>query len=209
MFGKDAFAEGDQLGWKTTAADQPDRLNFSEDAKQKLAELRAAVEHPRVQPAVTPRAGLTAGQERHLSSLETAETAIDKTNIKTQFVDLFQTRYFLTESAAERLYTDVVNHLSTTPLTITVKAKDWFGSGAPKSTKFTPAAAKVKETPVATVFGKPSATGNISHLPTWDDTNLPAAEQRKEDLAGIKDELMTGLNQPSSAEKAVRRLNVN
>ncbi len=213
MFGDNALGAGGSLQWNAGGVNAADRLAFSQEAEAKLAELRQAVQAPGQQAAPQPRAGVTAGQERHLSGLEAAEQQIDRANIKTQFVTLFQSRYFLTAGAADALYTNVVNHLGAAPLTITVRAQDWFGKAQAPNPAFAPSAGKVKQTPVATAFGKAAATGDIRHLPTWDDSNLPAEQQRGAKYLRFrawKDELMSGLNQLSSAEMAVfGALNVN
>jgi Domain of unknown function (DUF4157) len=206
MFGPNPLGAGDQLQWVPQGAGSADDLAFSPSAQGKLFLLEQAVAHPPVPAPVVPRAGLTAGQEQHLASIESDEAARNLAGVQAQFEQLFQTRYHITAAAAATMYTNVVQHLQNAPITITVRAADWFGKAAAPDPNFQPANATVAQTPVSQIFRKHNAVGNIVHLPTWNDTGLDATAQRGDKYMRFrawKDELMSGLRELPARERAV------
>lgn len=213
MFGANAFANADTLGWQQQQQGKADRLAMTNEAEAMLAALRQEVAKPTIEAAVVPRAGLTEGQERHLQSIEQAEQAIDLTSVQSEFETFFQQRYALTKGPAAALYTDVVNFLGSAPLTITVSAKQWFGGANAPDPNFRPSSGKVATTKVSKAFGKRRAKGSIEHLPTWNDEGLAKEAQRGAKYLRFrkwKDELMSGLNELGPEEQAVfGALNVN
>lgn len=191
--------------WQAGAAGGAESLALTGDAQRLLDDLRTEVANPTRQVAVTPRAGVTEGQERHLAQLEANEATMSP--VDSDFLTLFNERYNLTAAASRRLLADIEHFLSTDmKLTITVNLEKWFGTDtAPRTPRpmFAPAVSAKDTTQLQDLFNK-TTTKTIEHLPTWDDSNLGASARGPSYLRfrHWKDQLMTGLQDLSSGEMA-------
>ena len=192
--------------WDTGAKGEADSLTLTADAQQMLDALKAEVANPTAVQAVTPRNGVTEGQERHLAELERTEAGMG--SVDADFLALFEERYNMTAGASRQLLADIQQFLRTDmKLTITVNLEGWFGTDtAPKAPRqmFAPAVSAKDTTKLKDLFNKVTKE-KIEHIPTWDDSKVDAASARGESYLRFrhwKDQLMTGLQGLSSGEMA-------
>ena len=158
--------------------------------------------------------GLTVKQTRHMDATAANDAATAGAGLDGRVSAALTTVLRLDDDQADHVRDTVRAHLSTLPITLTVKGADWFGTGFPDAATggniYKPGAARKQEKSYASLFGKKKAEGSIKHLGEFDDKTGQGRGKNYNRFRAFKDQRMTGNREMSDAELPVfAAVNVN
>jgi hypothetical protein len=210
---KELFGDVEQAAFKDPTK-KHQGLKFGDLGQARLDRLSSTVDDlaagklPPASTAAETRSGrqLTAKQTEHLKGIEAEEAsqAGQLGGIEERIVRTFVKFFEMSADQARTVLEKIKTGLAAFPLTITVWADQWFGSGTPtgSQTQFRPATRLTKKKKESDIFGGKGGTQEIEHSGPFDIKQDVAKERGHQYLQfrKWKDNLMTSLVEMSASE---------